>query len=310
MKKKMLLTARRLTELKQPGAQYVIRCPGRNRSVEGHRICDTGFFSHYLRALFGIRLAVRYRVPYSVDYGHVPHVYSDTETFPQEPNFWNYYFQPSGVVSSSPVKEIISRAYETHPVRIWKHGFIMEMNQLAQQHLFFRPEVEKEVMSRQGEFAQEQVLGVHIRRTDHWEEIEPISLNAFKQAIRRNLRYCSKVFIATDDQLTLDEIREEFGERVLFNEVHRSHNYEAVHAFPSSEGFQLGLEALTDAYSLSFCSKLILVHSNLSYAARILNPTAPYLLLETRKHALSRWKTLGAYYLDLVTTRLPSNDSN
>lgn len=302
----MRLTSQRLAELKQPGAQYIIRCPGSSRDVNGLRICEAGFFSHYLRVLFGIRLAVEYDVPYGIDYGYVPHVYRDTEAFPQELNFWNYYFQPPTGVVIDPSRRVLSRGYETHPVRIWNRRFLVEMNRLVQQHIFFRPEVEKTVMCRKEEFEQEKVLGVHIRRTDHWEEVEPVSLNMFKQVIRKNLRYYNKVFVSTDDQHVLDEMQEAFGERVLFNEVQRSYNHEAVHSFPSTCGFRLGLEALTDAYSLSFCQKLILMHSNLSYTALVLNPTAPYLLLETRKHLLSRWKTLGAYYLDQITTQLPA----
>ncbi|MEO0330517.1 MAG: hypothetical protein AAF223_02375 [Bacteroidota bacterium] len=306
MKKKIRLTTQRLAELKQPGAQYVIRCPGRNRDANGVRVCNTGFFSHYLRALFGIRLAVKYNVPYYIDYGHVPHSYSDSKLFPQESNFWNYYFRPLAREALDPARRVLSRTYETHPVRIWNHQFLVEMNRLVQQHISFRPEVGKIVMRRKEGFEQEKVLGVHIRYTDHWEEIEPISLNMFKRVIQENLRYYNKVFLATDDQHVLNEMQEVFGERVLFNEAQRSYNDEAVHSCLSTYGFQLGLEALTDAYSLSFCHKLILVHSNLSYTALVLNPTAPYLLLETRKHLLSRWKTLGAYYLDRLTTQLPA----
>ena len=112
--------------------------------------------------------------------------------------------------------------------------------------------------------------------------------------------------MATDDAHALKAMRKEFGDYIICNDARRSTDGAPLHRnHPAQDRYGLGVEALLDAYCLSFCQKAILLHSNLSYAALLFNPALDYLLLETPKHRVKRLQTSLIYHLDHLGIRLP-----
>ena len=296
----MILTPERRAEVTKPGCCYVIQCwtPYCLCDREGYG-CEAGFFSLFLRALYGIRLAAKYDVPYYVDFGSISYGYNDPERFDGDTNFWNYYFRQPIPTPPPPEAAVDNTLYETLPLRIWSRSFFQEMNDVIQNHIRLQPDVEALIDEKKEHFRHQKVLGVHIRRTDHSTEVEPIPLDAFKAVIRSVIQNFDTIFVATDDQYTLESMIDEFGARVIYNDATRSITGAPVHRHhPPKNRYALGLEALLDAYCLSLCHESILLHSNLSFAALLLNPTLEYTLLETPKHRNMRFKTLIAYYLD------------
>lgn len=304
----MILSPERRTEITRPDARYIISCwtpPCCLCDKEGTK-CTAGFFSLFIRVLYGIRLALKHHVPYYVDFGSVFHAYSDPKKFDGDTNFWNYYFRQPMTAPLPSEASMMNTLYETHPLRIWSRSFLRKMHHIVQHHITLQPTVERMVRDRKQDFEGQKVLGVHIRRTDHPTEIEPVPLATFKKAIRKEMHHYDKVFVATDDQFTLSSMINEFGHRIVYNDAKRSTTGAPLHAHQSHENrYEIGLEALLDAYCLSFCQKAILVHSNLSYAALLFNPSLKYLLLETPRHRNKRLKTLLIYYLDQIGIRLP-----
>lgn len=304
LKKKLILTPERRAALTKPNSRYVICWVPDHPDDEGRTECRAGFFSLFIRVLYGIRLAIEYRVPYYIDYGSMRYSYSDPKRFAGDANFWNYYFVQSKLFPSDSL--VANRPYETFPLRIWSLTFRREMHTIVRDHIELQPNVEKLIDEKKEFFRKKRILGVHIRRTDHPGEVEPVALSIYKESIHRVLRDYDYVFIATDDMATLEAMIHEFGSQVMYNEVKRSVDGAPVHRLHSTENrYELGLDALLDCYCLSFCQKVILCHSNLSYAALLLNPTLEYTLLETPKHRMMRLKTSLTYYLDQIGVRLP-----
>ncbi|GJM27986.1 MAG: hypothetical protein DHS20C17_06210 [Cyclobacteriaceae bacterium] len=129
-------------------------------------------------------------------------------------------------------------------------------------------------------------------------------MNRYFELLRKHSNY-EKFFIATDDHTVLNHLIGEFGkDRLIFQEAIRSHDQKGVHTDDTiKDRYRLGLEVLADCYALSVCKKALLVHSNVSYGALLLNPELPYLLLETRMSMFSRWKTNLVYQLDRLGVR-------
>lgn len=300
-KKKRQIDQQRYNELQQSSQVYIIscwkdHCPCQNQQ-DG---CWRGFFSLFLQVIYGIRFVKRYGIPCYVDFSDMPYAYTDPNHCDDEYNFWNYYFhQPFRDIPKASIQQGIFNQYmETYPLRIWNQSFYREMHTLIQQHIHLKGEVQRIVEERRTYFSKSKILGVHIRGTDHAEEIEPVDISVFKAIIRKNIHLFDYIFVATDDGNIFNTLISEFGEKIITNHVQRSFNRNPLHALDGDfNRYNIGLEAIIDCYCLSFCSKAILVHSNLSYTALLLNPTLSYILLETRHHRYKRWTTTLLYYL-------------
>ncbi len=148
-------------------------------------------------------------------------------------------------------------------------------------------------------FKDQDILGIHIRRTDHHHEIPPVEIEHYIKEIDKRLGKIDKIFLATDDAHIVDLFKRKYGDRVLTNNVIRSTSETPVHAdMDNKNKHKLGLDALIDCYSLSRCQEAILTHSNLSYAALLLNPELKYTLMEKFQARVDRLKTLILYDLN------------
>jgi len=303
-KKKHQVSSSRLSDLKRTGNIYIISCITHDCPCQENtnQKCRRGFFSLLLQALYGIRFSLRYHLPYYINYGNGQYAYSDPEKFDGDLNFWNYYFeQPLHKPDIQSAKATtVNLHYETFPLRIWHKHFLKELSSIYDKHVALKEEVKATLDQKLQIFRQQKILGVHIRGSDHYTEIEPVPIRKFFRLIHKKSPAFDKIFLATDDENILSAFLSEFGEEdMLYHPAIRSTGKVATHTTSNFQNrYQLGLEALTDCYSLAHCSEAILVHSNLSYTALVLNPPLPYTLMETRKSATKRIKTKLLYTLD------------
>jgi len=135
------------------------------------------------------------------------------------------------------------------------------------------------------------VIGIHYRGTDKLL-IEAVRV-PYEAVIETLTRMDSRIrfFIATDEHAFLEAMKENFGERVVYLDHHRSIDGTPVHHFDSgheSLGYTRGLEAILDAMILARCNGMIRTSSNLSLASTFLNPNIPVLLFDPAKRP---WKT-------------------
>jgi hypothetical protein len=296
-RKKNVIPASRLDQLNGDSLIYEIRCctldcPCRNPE-QG---CWRGFFSLFLQAINGIAFSKRFRILYHVNFGHKTYTYSQPGRSDQ--NFWNYYFdQP--IKKSEPERMVINELIETYPLRIWNRQYLRNLSHIMSKELVYHKEVSDGFNELKIKFQHQRVLGIHIRSTDHPDEILPVKIEDYFREINRRVSRFDKLFLATDDHSIAAQFSKVFGDVLWLNNVTRSQNGQALHADAAiKDKYQLGLDALMECYALSQCTEVLLTHSNLSYSALLFNPELRYKLMERLPTKLKRIKTLILYHLD------------
>lgn len=102
----------------------------------------------------------------------------------------------------------------------------------------------------------ENMVGVHVRRTDHTDIIRSTSLNSYYDKMDQLLRASStvKFFICSDDLEVKKDMKERYGENVIFNDIELTRT--------SSTGME---GAILDIYLLAQTTKII-ANSKSSFA--------------------------------------------
>jgi len=297
----MILHPQRMSTLKKPESIYVITCTGDLCSCKIIGECYRGFYSLFIQAMQGIYFSEKMNMPYYVNFGDKAYCYSDKQM--SDANFWNYYFiqpqtKPDATVS------VLNFPQEVYPIRIWAKSYFKEIYNEVIHKLVWQPEVHSYLQSQTEFFKKYKVLGVHIRKTDHSNEIVPVGLEYYFKKIDRQVKHYDKLFVATDDRQVIQLCQTRYPEKLFYLQVQRSEGPNAIHGNSSFDNhYQLGLDALLDSYSLSLCKKSILSPSNLSYAACLFNPQLKYELMESGQARKQRLKTLLVYYLDRWNVR-------
>jgi hypothetical protein len=296
----MIVHHQRMSTFKKPGNVYVITCT--DEFICNHiNGCGRGFYSLFIQALQGTFLAQRMSMPYYIDFGNRHYRYSDA--LKGEPNFWdNYFIQPQSKPDSA--VSIDNYPHEVFPICIWDRSYFKAIHTEVVSRLAWKPEV-LAYLNRETEILkQHNILGVHIRKTDHFNETVPVPLDLYFKKIDQQINRFDKLFIATDDHNVLQILQNRYGSKLIYHQVHRSEGTTAIHSrIDIDNRYQLGLDALLDGYSLSLCKKAILSPSNLSYAACLFNPRLSYELMESRQAWQKRMKSLILYNLDRWNVR-------
>ena len=297
--KRNILAETRRKLLTQPGIVYTVRCLASHCDCKQFGTeCRRGFFSLWIQAVYGIYFANKLAISSYIDFGDKPYLYSDPAKYDGDLNFWNYYYLQSSNLQEG--RAVPNNYLENYPLRIWKRHHLRSIHRMVVNHLILNHSVKSYVKSLTDRIENYRTMGVHIRGTDHRSEVEGIPLEDYLKIMKKNAKKFQKFFVLTDHQGALDQMIAEFGkERVIYQQAVRSMDEAAIHTnMEHQDRFQLGLEVLADCYALSLCQKAVLVHSNVSYAALILNPKLPYHLLESPKSRKKRLKTGILYNLD------------
>ena len=283
--------------LTQDDVVYTVRCNGTHCDCSHFGIdCRRGFFSLWLQAIYGIYFAKNLGTNSYVDFGDKPYLYSDPARYNGALNFWNYYYQQGNKPEG---RTIPNDHVENYPLRIWKRNHFKKVHRAVVKDLKLGEDTRAYINKLLSEFKQFRTLGVHIRGTDHPDEVPKVPIDRYRKILKAHIKSYHKVFIATDEKPVLESLIDEYGDRIICQKAIRSESEQAVHTDLSiPDRYRLGLEVLADCYALANCDKAILVHSNVSYGSLLLNPDLKYTLLETRESLGRRWKTGLLYSLD------------
>jgi hypothetical protein len=138
----------------------------------------------------------------------------------------------------------------------------------AVKYLKYSDELQQILDNRKNSFPSS-VIGVHIRKTDHSTEVPAVALQSYVGMLKERISIAKyrHIFLATDDVSVLQQIQQAFpGIKIISNSVTRSIDGVPVHKNEEfGNKYQLGIEAILDAYTLSLCDETILTNSNLSY---------------------------------------------
>lgn len=288
----------RLKLLRSQGAVYLITCQQSEYSCNhlGGR-CSRGFFSLFLQAVYGIQFAEKLNLAYQVDFGNLIYCYTEPDRFSGNGNFWEYYFEQSPPPQRT--NAISNSRYENYPLRVWERSLLRQLHRTVTSHLKINDGMREAVDGIRERFRNWSILGVHFRKTDHFNEVQPVDDEVFLRLVDRRIASFDRLFLATDDADIVSLFEKRYGDKLLCNPFSRSRGSVSLHHSDEGlSGYELGKEALLDCYSLSLCDQAILSPSNLSYCALVLNPELPYLLAESRSAKWYRLKTSGAYHLN------------
>lgn len=160
--------------------------------------------------------------------------------------------------------------------------YIDAMSDIWKKYLAFQPEVEKLICNTEfiEKIKEGKTLGVHVRGTDFSANIQghPVRIDeryhiTLAKKILKEKGF-SQIYIATDEERTIDIFRKQFGEKVIYDDsIFRSKNGQAVHFTEikrENHHYKLGLEVLKDAYALSSCDGFIAGLSQVSVGVRII----------------------------------------
>jgi hypothetical protein len=296
--KRSIISPERKFLLSKPNAVYIITCYDAEYFCTTHEQgCWRGFFSLYLQVVHGIAFAKKNGLTYQVNFGNLIYRYSDERKFKGDRNFWNYYFEQPSIHEGS--EKILNVRHENYPLCVWNRSFVRQLNKEAVSQIKLKGEIKLAVDTLQFAFKDINVLGVHIRKTDHFNEVKPAPVATYYKSVEKRIKNYDKLFVATDDESILQLFRERYADKIIFNSFARTTGQVPLHGNMGFEDrYQLGLEALLDCHTLSACKFAILSPSNLSYAALLINPELKYTIIESWSACLKRWKTNIAFLLD------------
>ncbi|AKP53008.1 O-fucosyltransferase family protein [Cyclobacterium amurskyense] len=304
MPKRSLPSFDRLKLLKQKNVKYIVTCYQNEFFCENHPKgkCTRGFFSLFLQVVYGIGFAKEHGLPLYVDFGNVTYPYSKCEVSNEPNNFWDKLVdQPLLTSMDVPVP---NKEYEVYPLRIWNRNHYRYLHQLMLTGIKFRNELRADINEVKIRMAKLKTLGVHIRKTDHFQEVTPVKDKVFFRQIEKKITNYDRLFVATDDSEMLAILKGKFPDKIMANDCVRSVGSQPIHHKEGQkDGFLLAKEALMDCITLSNCDELILSPSNLSYAALVFNPEVNYTIVESHAAKWNRLKTLLAFHLDRLGIR-------
>ena len=156
---------------------------------------------------------------------------------------------------------------------------IKEFGRLRKKYLHYSDEVGKALKKDIAElFGTKKILGVHIRGTDYKRAFNGhptyVNVNDYIDTIHKVIeRDYENIFIATDDQNVLEQIREEFNTiNILTFQSFRSSGDVSVAMIKlerQNHGMLLGYEVIRDVVALATCAGFIGSLSMVSLAAQV-----------------------------------------
>lgn len=124
------------------------------------------------------------------------------------------------------------------------------------------------------------ILGIQIRRTDHYHHGKIIDINRFYEIIETNYKLYDGFFIISDDENVIKFIKNKYNKVITLPNIIRSCDTTAVHHMYGVDNFKKGLDVIMETYLLSKCNKIIATNSNISLFAICLNNEIEFTLID------------------------------
>ena len=263
-----------------------------------------GFFALFTVVLDGLYFADRFHMKPVVEYSDEC-LYYEGHAINGGENAFEYYFEP---VSDISVKD----ARRSRQVAMYRQchrnvdgeitvlgnylengGRMMEYMQdradIYNKYIRLKPEVREYIDSNLDDIlGDKKCIGVHVRGTDfnneYRDHAKVVTLGQYMKAVADAVKEhgFERIFLAMDEQATVDRFRSRFGDMVVcYDDIFRSTDGEPVHFSESSRyehRYKMGLEVMRDMYTLAKCDGLVCGYSNVSIASRIvrLSTGKPY----------------------------------
>jgi hypothetical protein len=193
------------------------------------------------------------------------------------PNVWEYYFKQ---IDPKEGREDIISERDLPKLHLYEGKNIRETLGILYNKYIFYNEITQRIVDKSLTILNgHSILGVHIRKTDKYDE-DPESypidnkdvLNVVNKALSED-NY-NKIYLATDDQETYDLFLKEYGNLLITTSRIRGNGHISIHHHMKDQsGYIKGLDAILDMEALSRCKFLVRCTSNLSATSMVLNQT-------------------------------------
>lgn len=254
----------------------------------------SGFFSNYFFVLGHIIRANKMGLKCAVDMENYRTCYSEEHAVNGTNNAWEYYFeQPCGITlqeayeSKNYILSSDSYQYGVVPNYAIEGGVFPDKNMVEsllpyiKENMIIKPHITQKAKEIMESWNGLRILGVHVRGTDMKNfqgHPEPPSLDKYMDAVEKCFdggKY-DKIFLCTDEAPVITAFEEKYGARLIKSDAFRSTDGNAVHTsnkvgIRENHHYQLGIEVLIDAMLLSSCTSIVCGHSNVPYAAIVMN---------------------------------------
>ena len=217
------------------------------------------------------------------------------KTMPADKNPFEYFFEQPANISAKQIDEC-SIVYECNiqhcqmveklngtggATYLYTDTYVSQMSNIVEKYLKFNSNTQ-EILTKNLEEKgiNSKILGVHVRGTDYKQNcnehpmfIEP---REYFEYIDKALESTfEKIYLATDDTEIVQLFLEKYGtEKLIYDKnISRATGDVGVHIQEkdSANGYKMGLDVLTDMYTLANCGGLISGLSQVSLFARIFN---------------------------------------
>lgn len=234
---------------------------------------SVGFFSDLFTVIRNISNFELENKPWGVLWGNES-CYHDSQ---YGHNVWEYYFEPISV----PIGNDTTVEFPELKLLEGKN-FRQTVNFYLNKFAKLNSTVAKIVKDNEEGFIKNNVLGVHIRRTDKFDYIlhyeppvaEPVSLDKIEDTVDRLLKIkkYNKIYLATDDMESFDRFKTKYDKKVISIDAFKGTGKQSIHLYHKNiSGYKKGLDALLDCIFLSKCSFLVRSTSNLSVFSQFYN---------------------------------------
>lgn len=254
----------------------------------------SGFFSNYFYVMGHIINAKERGLKCVIDMKNYRTCYSEDTMIDGTANAWEYYFeQPCGITLEDAYASgnyiLSSDMYQFGKVPnyavdggVFPDKVMVEnLMPVIQENMKIKQNIVDDADKVSSDWTGSSVLGVHVRGTDmkHFPgHPVPPSVEEYMEEVDRCLAatHYDKIFLCTDEEPAIKAFENKYGDMVVKSDAFRSTDGSALHTTRGNAGrenhrYRLGLEVLTDAILLSRCTALVCGHSNVPYAAIVMN---------------------------------------
>jgi hypothetical protein len=218
-------------------------------------------------------------------------LYSEESEVNGHTNPYEYYFQQTSCVTlleaQNSDKVVRSRLVDTTFCGYnTSYGFEQKeidfYSRIYSKYIKLNPKISNMIEHDLQKIKKYRTLGVHVRGTDYKIGYNRHPVVVTEDEFLIEIEKCMKnynfeyVFLATDEEKTVDVFRKKFGEKlIIHDDTYRSKDGNAIHygnnIVRPNHKFLLGYEILRDVYSLATCEGLLAGESNVSVLARVIN---------------------------------------
>jgi hypothetical protein len=209
----------------------------------------------------------------------------------QQPNVWEYYFkQPfefnkEEIESSTIMKNIWHEGSLNIPCRLDVTTRELS-NAIIKKYIKLNDEINIKINDFfKVNFLEKKILGVHRRGTDHIKDAPELCVEAFFKQIDNIMCDYDKIFLATDEEQSVNSFRDRYEDKLITYPSIRSPmgSREGTHySVGLKQPYKMGEDVVVETYLLSRCDFLIKTVSNVSNVALMINKDIEY--LEIDKH--------------------------